>query len=264
MNTVYGLTRASTLKQEDSPAVQAAKIRAACLALSLAEPTILDEPLATSGRKTTFAQRPKGAWLLANAVKGDTLVVSKLDRLGRKAVDILQTIETFDGRGVVIVVLNVSGSILDLTSPFGKFALTILAAAAELEGQQIAERTRDGMQWMASKGIRVSLSPGLGRKLVAIPGATTRTGEQRYRCEWDSDQLAIIEHIIHFRDQCGWDWEHIALTLRDSGAVDEVGVPWGGADPRKGALRQPADRPRTKKIRRAYRWWKEGGCDATA
>ena len=83
--TVYGITRASTRKQQASPEVQAEMIRKHCAAVQLPEPTILDEPLGTSGRSTDFRHRPQGRWLLLHAQPGDVLVVTKLDRLGRTA-----------------------------------------------------------------------------------------------------------------------------------------------------------------------------------
>ncbi len=83
--TVYGITRASTRKQQASPTVQAELIRQHCATVQLPEPTILDEPLGTSGRSTDFRHRPQGRWLLLHAQPGDVLVVTKLDRLGRTA-----------------------------------------------------------------------------------------------------------------------------------------------------------------------------------
>ena len=52
--TVYGITRASTRKQQASPEVQAEMIRKHCATVQLPEPTILDESLDTSGQTTDF------------------------------------------------------------------------------------------------------------------------------------------------------------------------------------------------------------------
>ena len=68
--TVYGITRASTRKQQASPEVQAEMIRQHCAAVQLPEPTILDEPLGTSGRSTDFRHRPQGRWLLLHTQPG--------------------------------------------------------------------------------------------------------------------------------------------------------------------------------------------------
>ncbi|MFZ1933550.1 MAG: hypothetical protein WCB27_08235 [Thermoguttaceae bacterium] len=61
--TVYGITRASTRKQQASPEVQAEMIRKHCAAVQLPQPVMLDEPLGTSGRTTAFRHRPQGRWL---------------------------------------------------------------------------------------------------------------------------------------------------------------------------------------------------------
>ena len=107
--TVYGITRASTRKQQASPEVQAEVIRKHCAAVQLPEPTILDEPLGTSGRSTDFRNRPRGRWLLLNAQSGDVFVVTKLDGLGRTARDILDTLEPFAKRNVRVIVVQFPG-----------------------------------------------------------------------------------------------------------------------------------------------------------
>ena len=61
--TVYGITRASTRKQQASPEVQAEMIRKHCAAVQLPQPVMLDEPLGTSGRSVDFRHRLQGRWL---------------------------------------------------------------------------------------------------------------------------------------------------------------------------------------------------------
>ena len=78
--------------------------------------------------------------MLTNLRKKDTVVVSKLDRLGRDAPDVLATIKTLASLGVEVVVLQLGK--LDLTSPAGKLMLAMLAAVAEMERDLIVERTQ--------------------------------------------------------------------------------------------------------------------------
>lgn len=61
----------------------------------------------------------------------DTLVLSKLDRLGRNAPDVTAPIKALAALGVEVVVVQLGK--LDLTSPAGKLMLAMLAAVAELE-----------------------------------------------------------------------------------------------------------------------------------
>jgi putative DNA-invertase from lambdoid prophage Rac len=142
--TVYGITRASTRKQQASPEVQAEMIREHCAAVQLPEPTILDEPLGSSGRTTDFRHRPQGRWLLLHAQPGDVLVVTKLDRLGRTARDILDTLEQFAKRGVrVIVIQFLGGQNIDMDSTVGRLVVIFFAGLAQFEADMIGERTAE-------------------------------------------------------------------------------------------------------------------------
>lgn len=100
--------------------------------------------------KTCAAQRPEFRNLLSKIRPGETLVVSKLDRLGRDAVDVMQTIRLLGERAVKVIVLQL-GSI-DLTSAPGKMLLTMLAAVAEMERDLLIERTQAGLQRAKAQG----------------------------------------------------------------------------------------------------------------
>lgn len=93
--------------------------------------------------KAHASQRAQFSAMQAKLRKKDTVVVSKLDRLGRDAPDVLTTIKTLAGLGVEVVVLQLGK--LDLTSPAGKLMLAMLAAVAEMERDLIVERTQAGL-----------------------------------------------------------------------------------------------------------------------
>jgi DNA invertase Pin-like site-specific DNA recombinase len=92
--------------QSESPATQREIILAAAQNLGLPEPTVLDEALGTSGRSKKFAQRPMGSYLLTTLQTGSTLIVTKVDRLGRNLRDIYDTVDTFCQRGVNVIILH--------------------------------------------------------------------------------------------------------------------------------------------------------------
>src|SRR3954470_14941715 len=73
--------------------------------------------------------------------EGDTLVVWKLDRLGRDLRHLVNTVHELTGRGVGFRVLSGHGAIIDTTSPGGKLVFGIFAALAEFERELICERT---------------------------------------------------------------------------------------------------------------------------
>lgn len=74
---------------------------------------------------------------------GDVLIVTKLDRLGRNAMDVRQTVEYLAGVGVRVHCLAL-GSV-DLTSPAGKMTMQVLSAVAEFERDLLVERTQQGL-----------------------------------------------------------------------------------------------------------------------
>jgi DNA invertase Pin-like site-specific DNA recombinase len=80
------------------------------------------------------------------------LVVSKLDRLSRSALDFLTVVQRATGNGWAIVVLDLD---LDMTTPFGKFTATVMAGVAELERELIAQRTRDALAAAKANGKRL-------------------------------------------------------------------------------------------------------------
>ena len=118
--------------------------------------------------KTCATQRPEFSKLLSRIRSGETLVVSKLDRLGRDAVDVMQTIRLLGDRNVKVVVLQLGST--DLTSAAGKLLLTMLAAVAEMERDLLVERTQAGLQRAKAQGKK------LGR-----PAKTTDAQRQSIR-----------------------------------------------------------------------------------
>lgn len=88
--------------------------------------------------------------MLGQLRKGESLVVSKLDRLGRDAIDVLQTVRQLGERGIKVIVLQLG--VTDLTSPAGKLLLSMLAAVAEMERDLLVERTQAGLQRAKAEG----------------------------------------------------------------------------------------------------------------
>jgi putative DNA-invertase from lambdoid prophage Rac len=100
--------------------------------------------------KVSASQRPQFKALLEKIRDGETLVVSKLDRLGRDAQDVGATIKALAARKIEVIVLQLGK--LDLTSPAGKLMLTMLAAVAEMERDLLVERTQSGLARAKSEG----------------------------------------------------------------------------------------------------------------
>lgn len=100
--------------------------------------------------KVPALQRAQLRILLDKIRDGETLVVSKLDRLGRDAQDIGATIKMLAARRIEVIVLQLGK--LDLTSSAGKLMLTMLAAMAEMERDLLVERTQSGLARAKAEG----------------------------------------------------------------------------------------------------------------
>jgi putative DNA-invertase from lambdoid prophage Rac len=96
------------------------------------------------------SERPEFTKLLAQIRDGETLIVSKLDRLGRSALDVQSTVKALADRNIKVQVLALGNT--DLTSPTGKLLLTMLSAVAEMERDLLIERTQAGLARAKSEG----------------------------------------------------------------------------------------------------------------
>lgn len=97
----------------------------------------------TVSGSTAALQRPGFARLVDRLEAGDVLIVTKLDRLGRNAMDVRATVELLASEGVRVHCLALGG--VDLTSPAGKMTMGVIAAVAEFERDLLIERTQSGL-----------------------------------------------------------------------------------------------------------------------
>lgn len=93
----------------------------------------------------------------------DVIVVWKLDRYGRSALDILANVQVLRQHGVALLCCSQGLLISNQTDPMTTCMLQMMAAFAELEREQIRERTRMGLRAAVARGVK------LGRPLVEIP-----------------------------------------------------------------------------------------------
>ncbi|HHX8585237.1 TPA: recombinase family protein [Vibrio diabolicus] len=98
-------------------------------------------------------------------VKGDTLVVLKLDRLGRDNIDIQQTTQLLLEKGIDVHCLDLPHK--DLSSSEGKLMLDIFAAFAEFERARIRERTMEGQARARAEGKTIGRPPKATPQKVA-------------------------------------------------------------------------------------------------
>lgn len=94
---------------------------------------------------------------------GDSILVKKLDRLGRDTADMIGLIKEFDSAGVSIRFLD---DALSTEGIMGKMVVTILSAVAEAERLRILERTNEGRLEAKAKGIKFGRKPSVDNKKV--------------------------------------------------------------------------------------------------
>lgn len=126
--TKYGYGRVSTINQDLEAQIQALEAEGC-------------EEILTEKFTGTTTERPIFNALLTQLTEGDTLVVTKLDRLARNTKEGIEVIEELFDKGVRVHVLNVG--LLENTT-MGRFFLTTLLAVAEMERNLIVERTQEG------------------------------------------------------------------------------------------------------------------------
>jgi putative DNA-invertase from lambdoid prophage Rac len=143
------------------------------------------------------AQRPGFSRLLDRLEAGDVLVVTKLDRLGRNAIDVAMTVDRLTGLGVRVHCLALGG--VDLTSAAGRMTMGVINAVAQFERDLLIERTQAGLERAKAEGatlgrpatldasqrdaVRAALSAGASVSELARQYQTSRQTIMRARDE---------------------------------------------------------------------------------
>ncbi|MAM10321.1 MAG: resolvase [Rhizobiaceae bacterium] len=104
----------------------------------------------TISGSTAIAQRRGFSRLMDKLEGGDILIVTKLDRLGRDAIDVSTTVKALAEIDVRIYCLALGGA--DLTSPAGTMTMQVLNAVAQFERDLLIERTQSGLKRAKSEG----------------------------------------------------------------------------------------------------------------
>jgi DNA invertase Pin-like site-specific DNA recombinase len=95
--------------------------------------------------------------------KGDTIMVKKLDRLGRDTADMVKLVKEFNDAGVVVKFMDDG---ISTEGAMGKMVVTILAAVAEAERARILERTNEGRIEAKAQGVRFGRKRTIDREKI--------------------------------------------------------------------------------------------------
>lgn len=196
MSRVFAYCRVSTAEQ--TTANQRREIEGA--GFTIDKRRIVEESISGS---VAASERPGFAKLLDRLEDGDALIVTKLDRLGRNAMDVRATVEQLADMGVRTHCLALGG--VDLTSPAGKMTMGVIAAVAEFERDLLIERTQSGISRARASGKRFGRPPALTSELqqqaakriaagdpiaaIARDFGTTRQTIMRLRAKQESSSI---------------------------------------------------------------------------
>ncbi|MDQ0233025.1 recombinase family protein [Metabacillus malikii] len=109
--------------------------------------------------------------LLDTVTEGDTVAVTRIDRIARNTKDLLGIVEQLNEKGVSLVVLDFKGEKLDTSSYVGKFLVTMLGAVAEMELNMLAEKRMEGMKRAKEEGKHVGRKADLDLDNAAVQHA---------------------------------------------------------------------------------------------
>ncbi len=160
VDMIHGYTRVSTTKQSDESQ---------------------RHDLVTAGAERIWAetasgvaaQRPVLEKLVAAAQEGDTIVVWRLDRLGRSMTHLIDTVNNLDARGIAVHSLHEK---FDTRTANGRLMLGLFALLSQFERDLMRERTKAGLEAAALSGKRVGRPPKITGDRIVIATAMATQG----------------------------------------------------------------------------------------
>jgi len=174
MSRTFVYCRVSTVDQHTENQVQ--EVRAA--GFDIHERRMVEEHVSGS---VPAAERKGFQKLLERMEPSDVLVVTKLDRLGRNAMDVRATVDLLTSMGIRVHCLALGG--VDLTSAAGKMTMGVIASVAEFERDLLIERTQAGLERAKKDG-----------KTLGRPAATNESDVQKLKAEGLS-QSAVAKEL---------------------------------------------------------------------
>lgn len=219
MSRVFAYCRVSTSEQTTDNQVQ----EIAAAGYKVTPQRTIEETVSGS---VAASEREGWGRLLNKLEEGDILIVTKLDRLGRNAMDVRATVEGLTGMGVRVHCLALGG--MDLTSAPGKMTMGVINAMAEFERDLLIERTHAGLSRAKAEG------KTLGRPQSLSAGDAESV---RQRLEAGEAVAAIArdlktsrQTIMRIRDTAAarrglWGGERDSLRVTLTGLVDAAYIP---------------------------------------
>jgi DNA invertase Pin-like site-specific DNA recombinase len=117
---------------------------------------------------SSVAERTELTAALDFVREGDTLVVTRLDRLARSTADLLDIVSRLEIKGVALRILDFGGAAVDTASPTGRLVITMFAALAQFERELMMQRQKEGIAKAKAEGRYRGRAPTARRRLPEI------------------------------------------------------------------------------------------------
>ncbi|NDW07988.1 recombinase family protein [Jiella pacifica] len=194
MSRVFAYARVSTIEQTNEN--QLGEIRNAGFDLQ-ARRTVVE----TISGSHTALERPGFARPIDRLEEGDILVVTKLDRLGRNAMDVRKTVDHLAALGIKVHCLALGG--VDLTSAAGRMTMGVINAVAEFERDLLIERTQAGLTRAKGQGKTLGRPPRLSedKKRAVVRELEGGTSIARLAREYGVSRLTITRARENLRQK---------------------------------------------------------------
>ncbi|OJY17176.1 MAG: hypothetical protein BGO98_13615 [Myxococcales bacterium 68-20] len=237
---VIGYTRVSTEEQAASGVsldAQEAALRAYCAMRGLDLVEMIVDAGVSAGKP--LASREGGRRVIDHVRTGSivAVVAYKLDRVFRDCADCLAVVRDWDERDVALHLVDLGGQTIDTGTAMGRFFLTVMAGAAELERNLIGERTK-----AALAHIKRDRSVKLGAPALGWTRTDERDADGRLVAREVDGEVATVNRIVELRAQ-GLSLRTIAATLTKEGRMTKRGGAWRPVTVDRVLRRQSCDRP---------------------
>lgn len=150
---------------------------------------------------SSISEREKLKAAIEYAREGDTLVVTKLDRLARSVKSLIDIAESLHKKNVMLRILNLG---MDTSSPTGKLLLTTLGAIAQFEREIMLERQREGIAKAKAEGKykgRQPLNPKIADEVIRL--AETRMTRKELAKKLEIGEATVYRILGKLRKQDG-------------------------------------------------------------
>lgn len=208
---VAAYIRVSTDEQADkgnSLHEQRERLSAYCTAMGWAQPIFFED----DGYSAKDMRRPAAQKMISMVEKNefDIVLTSKLDRMSRNLLDMLQLVNLLNEHDCNYVSASEG---FDTSTAVGRMVLQLLAAFAEFERERISERVKDNMMSLARNTDKALGKPCFGYDVV----------DGKY--EINEDEAQVIEVMAQIVEQ-GHGYRMVAKILNEKGFVTKKGKPW--------------------------------------